>query len=273
MESSFTAAHRNMLRFEGGFSNHPQDPGGVTLEGVIQTRYDEYRRWKKRPQKALTASMRLTPEWILERDEIYRHYYWLPAGCRDLPVGVDAAIYDYAVNSGPSRAVKVLQRLVGADVTGTINDPTIKAAWSRNHAALINSICDERMAFLRSLKKLWPVFGRGWAARVNGVRSYALAMAVGVDTGVQVVDKGNVKGMVPAPTAASVSTAAVPAAASVPIFVQWWNWISDHPVITMLLVACVAGLVYAVIDRINQRRNERQTRPMPSAVPLPEQPK
>lgn len=72
MQSDFTKCMPVILRYEGGYSNHPRDPGGVTLEGIIQRVYDGYRDRKGLPHRALTAAMQRTPEWIAERNEIYR---------------------------------------------------------------------------------------------------------------------------------------------------------------------------------------------------------
>jgi lysozyme family protein len=99
MESSFPTAHARMLAYEGGYSNHPADPGGVTLEGITQRVYCAWRAAKGLLCRTLTAAMRFTPEWVAERDAIYRENYWLPPRCPELPAGVDAAIYDYSVNS------------------------------------------------------------------------------------------------------------------------------------------------------------------------------
>src|SRR5690606_35625470 len=118
METSFPVAHKNVLQYEGGYSNHPADPGGVTLEGITQAVDDAWRKSKGLAKRALTAALRYTPAWIAERDAIYRENYWLPPRCPELPAGVDAAIYDYSVNSGIGRSRKVLQRLVGVTADG-----------------------------------------------------------------------------------------------------------------------------------------------------------
>ena len=113
---------------------------------------------------------------IDEAKAIYRDRYWNAMRGDDLPPGVDYCVFDYGVNSGVGRAAKVLQRLVGAGVDGTIGDVTLAAVRSADAEQLINRICDERLAFLQGLST-WGVFGNGWGRRVREVRTAALAMA------------------------------------------------------------------------------------------------
>jgi lysozyme family protein len=96
--------------------------------------------------------------------------------CDELPSGLDYAIFDYGVNSGVSRAAKSLQRILGLPVSGLIGDSDIVATQRHFTADLIARVCDERLAFLKSLKT-WPVFGKGWGRRVAEVKTAALAMA------------------------------------------------------------------------------------------------
>lgn len=173
---NYEACHARTLSHEGGWSNHPADPGGVTLEGVTQAVYDSYRSGKGLPRKALFAAMRTTPEWIAERRDIYRTLYWDKVCGDALPAGVDLAVYDYAVNSGVARAARVLQRLVAVTDDGRIGPVTLAALARHDPATLVERICDERLAFLKRLKT-WPVFGKGWGRRVADVRRAAAGMA------------------------------------------------------------------------------------------------
>jgi lysozyme family protein len=94
-----------------------------------------------------------------------------------LPPGVDYAVFDAAVNSGPGQGAKWLQRALDTSrVDGVVGDVTITKACERNPAELVGSICDQRMMFLRKLKT-WGTFGPGWTRRVNEVRKASLVMA------------------------------------------------------------------------------------------------
>jgi lysozyme family protein len=159
-----------MLGHEGGYSNHPSDPGGPTNFGIT---IHDYRRYLKPGATAADVrAMRLD-----DAKAIYRAKYWAALRCDELPSGLDYALFDYGVNSGVGRAGKVLRRVLGlSDETHAVSDGVLAAACARDATWLVTAICDERLAFLRRLKT-WPVFGAGWSRRVAEVRAAAFAMA------------------------------------------------------------------------------------------------
>lgn len=159
-----------LLKDEGGYTDHPSDPGGPTNFGI--TLNDARRYWKG---NATADDVRALPQSVARR--IYRERYWNALRCDELPAGVDYAVFDYGVNSGIGRAGKVLRRVLKlSDRTSVVSDEVIAGARESAADGLVIAICAERIAFLKSLKT-FPVFGRGWTARVNGVRAAALAMA------------------------------------------------------------------------------------------------
>lgn len=170
--SSFGAALARVLRHEGGFSDHPADPGGPTQKGVTQRVYDAYRARKGQPAR----SVRLLEE--AELVEIYRRQYWDAVRADDLPAGLDYAVFDAAVNSGPAQAGKWLQRAAGVSDDGQVGALTLAAVAAGDPARLAADVCDRRLAMLRTLRT-WPVFGRGWGRRVAEVRRVSLALASG----------------------------------------------------------------------------------------------
>lgn len=107
---------------------------------------------------------------------IYQSGYWDKCHCDDLPVGVDYAVFDGAVNSGPGRSAKWLQAAVGAKQDGAIGPKTLAKVKEHDPADIVNAMCDRRLNFLRALST-WPTFGRGWGRRVEGVRDAALGIA------------------------------------------------------------------------------------------------
>lgn len=167
--SSYDAALARLLAHEGGYTNHPSDPGGPTNYGIT---IHDYRRYVK--ADATAADVRAMPPD--EAKAIYRAKYWDALCCDDLPAGLDYCVFDYGVNSGISRAAKVLQRVLGVADDGRIGPVTLAAVTRRDAGGLVAAICDERLAFLRRLKT-WAVFGRGWGRRVAEVKAVALAMA------------------------------------------------------------------------------------------------
>ncbi len=172
--SEYPKALAAVLVHEGGWSDHPEDPGGATMEGVTQRVYDAYRD----RLGAGRRSVRLIGDDELQA--IYRRQYWDVIKGDDLPAGVAYCVFDFAVNSGPARAAKALQRALRMNlVDGQIGLATVAAAGNhRDHDALIAAICDDRLAFVQKLKT-FRTFGRGWTARIENVRKRAQAWASG----------------------------------------------------------------------------------------------
>lgn len=180
MREDFPRAMAAVLVYEGGYSNHPRDPGGVTLEGIIQRVYDGYRRRKGLAVRPLTPSLRGTPDWIAERDEIYRTQYWNAVRADELPAGVDIVLMDCAVNSGPYQAAMWLQRALRLnDCDGHIGEGTLMAALSHpDHDALIADILGRRLGMLHNLQT-WDAFDAGWTRRVESVKAIGQHYAMG----------------------------------------------------------------------------------------------
>jgi lysozyme family protein len=160
-----------VLRHEGGYSNHPKDPGGATMKGVIQRVYDAFRKEKGLPVRSVKS---ITEDEIAA---IYDKNYWDKIRGDDLPSGVDYCIFDGAVNSGPGQATKWAQRAVKVGVDGVMGQVTVDAIKVRNPREVIDNICDQRLAFLRRLDH-YPTFKKGWEARVADVRKIAKQMTV-----------------------------------------------------------------------------------------------
>lgn len=172
MKSNFDKSLSAVLVHEGGYVNHPRDPGGATNKGVTQAVYDGYR--SRRGLERQTVKMISNGEV----GDIYKYQYWDAVRGDELPSGVDYCVFDFAVNSGVSRAAKYLQAAVGVKQDGKIGFATLDAVNTASASGTITAICDARIAFLKNLGT-WDTFGRGWAARVAGVRKLALSMATG----------------------------------------------------------------------------------------------
>ncbi len=166
----FAACLPLILKHEGGYVDHPKDPGGATNKGITQKTYDS---WRDRKGEFRRSVRRIADAEVAA---IYRRDYWDAIRGDELPAGIDYCVFDFAVNSGIDRAARYLQSAVGSPADGKIGPNTIAAAKGRDAKATIEAICDNRMAFLRGLRN-WPTFGKGWTARVNDVRDRALEMA------------------------------------------------------------------------------------------------
>jgi lysozyme family protein len=171
--SEFERSLKKVLVHEGGFSDHPKDPGGATMKGVTQGTYDAWRRAEGLPVR----SVRLMEEKELQA--IYRKRYWDVIKGDKLPPGVSYVVFDGAVNSGPSQSVKWLQRALGIKADGMVGQDTIGAVSAHtNHDYLIAKVLERRLAFLKALKT-WKTFKNGWTDRVDGVRRVGQAWAMG----------------------------------------------------------------------------------------------
>jgi lysozyme family protein len=168
MIGNFDTCLALLLEHEGGFVNHPQDPGGMTNLGVTARVWEE---WLGRPvsEKEMRA---LTPLMV---KPLYKRKYWDACRADELVSGVDYCVFDVAVNSGPGRAIKILQDCVGATVDGGFGPATMalvkKASSDPNR--IIELYCAKRLEFLSSLKS-FSVFGKGWSRRVAEVKEKAL---------------------------------------------------------------------------------------------------
>lgn len=183
MKANFNKALKVVLAYEGGYANHPKDPGGPTNKGVTQRVYDGYRLGKKlktRSVKAITDG---------EVADIYRAQYWDAVKGDRLPAGVDLAVFDFAVNSGTKRAVQSVQKvltnsfsapeLAQDGIMGEVTLANSDEAAEQDEVKFIIALCDERMRFVKSLST-FGTFGQGWTRRIMG-RSYG---AQDEDTGV-----------------------------------------------------------------------------------------
>jgi lysozyme family protein len=171
MKKNFKKSLKHVLVHEGGFVDHPRDPGGATMKGVTLATF----RRHFGPDKTVDDLKNITDSQL---QKIYRSGYWDKCRCDQLPSGVDYAVFDAAVNSGPGRSAVWLQAAVGAVRDGGIGPSTLSRVATHEPAAIVNDMCDRRLVFLRGLAT-FSVFGRGWTRRVAGVRQVGLEMAAG----------------------------------------------------------------------------------------------
>jgi len=167
------------LRHEGGFSNDSRDPGGATNKGVTLATFSLFlgRKATIPELKGITDAQLCT---------IYRKYFWDRVAGEDLPGGLDLCVFDFAVNSGPSRAAKILQDLIGAEPDGSIGPKTLASLDAYVARETLPRVIDQyqarRLHYLQALPT-WPVFGKGWTKRVNDVLDEAILLMRGQANG------------------------------------------------------------------------------------------
>lgn len=172
MKSNFDRCLTELLKHEGGFVNHPSDPGGMTNLGVTKKVWEEW----VMPKPVTEADLRsLTPALVAP---LYKNKYWDACRCDDLPDGLDYCVFDTAVNSGSSRAIKFLQAIVGCTPDGKIGPVTLQSVEADAESGvdhLIEEYCAKRQAFWESLST-FKTFGKGWTRRGKEVCAAALDM-------------------------------------------------------------------------------------------------
>ncbi len=151
---TFDEAFAALLLHEGGFVDHPADPGGATRYGVTQNvaRAEGYK-----------GDMREYP--MSEAKRVYRKRYWTMLRLDDLPPGMRFDLFDAAVNSGTTQAIRWAQRIVGVPDDGKVGPVTIQALNNINVNKFLAKYNGTRLHFLTSLPG-WANFGRGWARRI-----------------------------------------------------------------------------------------------------------
>jgi lysozyme family protein len=169
MTKNFRDCLELVLKHEGGYVDHPKDPGGRTNLGVTQRVWEEWVGHEV-DEKAMRA---LTPAIVAP---MYEMKYWRTSYCEKLPRGLDLLVFSMAVNAGSGRSVKLLQDAIGVVADGIIGPRTMARINEANVETLIDKFSEARRAYYRGLK-LFPVFGKGWLNRTDKERLEALQMA------------------------------------------------------------------------------------------------
>ena len=168
MKDNFADCLEMLLKHEGGYVNHPKDPGGETNLGVTRKVWEQ---WIGKPA-GKDAMKKLT---VADVSPLYKKLYWDKVKGDELPSGVDWAVFDWAVNSGTGRAAKALQKIVGVEPDGGIGAATVAAVKKADPATVIKKLALMRENFYRNLPT-FGTFGRGWLRRNDETLEVALSM-------------------------------------------------------------------------------------------------
>lgn len=169
MQENFQTALAHVLRFEGGYSDHPQDPGGATNLGITKAVLERFRG------RAVTKTeVRLLTK--LEASAIYGRFYWHATRCDELPAGLDLAVFDCAVNQGTARAARLLQQAANIPIDGKVGPITVGAARRADPQDLLAEFIARRMESYGSLPRLFKTFGLGWSRRLIATHAAAVAL-------------------------------------------------------------------------------------------------
>lgn len=162
----FNTCLKTILLNEGGFVDHPKDPGGMTNLGVTK------KTWEAWVGRGVTRDEMsgLTPALVAP---LYLARYWQPSQCDKLPGGLDLCVFDHAVNAGPGRALKLLQASLGVSQDGIWGKQTKDALMRYTAADASRAYSAYRESFYRT-RPNFDTFGRGWLRRVKDTLQEAL---------------------------------------------------------------------------------------------------
>lgn len=166
MKENFDKCLDKVLEHEGGYVNHPDDPGGRTNMGITQDTYESYLGRDVSEQE-----MKDMPK--LDVAAIYKKMYWDKVKGDLLSDGVDFCVFDWSVNSGVARAIIALQNVVGAKPDGLIGPNTLKAVNNADSQIIITQLSEAREDFYKRLAA-FDTFGKGWLNRNNKTRDFSL---------------------------------------------------------------------------------------------------
>ena len=166
MQSNYDKCLKAILHHEGGYVNHPKDPGGETNLGVTKRVYEEHGGTKD--MKELTVE---------DVAPIYKKGYWDKMKGDDLPGGLDLCVFDFGVNAGPGRAAKFLQQMIGTTVDGGIGPNTLAKVeeYIRENGEheSVKKYQEMRQKYYEQLST-FDTFGKGWTRRVEETTKLAL---------------------------------------------------------------------------------------------------
>ena len=154
---NFDEAFHKLLGHEGGYVNHPKDPGGETNWGITVA---------VARQNGYTGPMKDLP--VATAKAIYRKMYWDAVRADEVPAKIRYALFDAAVNSGVVQAVRWLQRAIGVRDDGVFGNQTLAAVRQVDPYEVFTKMVAQRLTFMASLSN-WPAFSRGWARRISDI--------------------------------------------------------------------------------------------------------
>jgi len=167
MGKIFDYAMGVLLKWEGGYVNHPLDPGGATNHGITHKTLAQWRGVKKVSKAEVKA---LTKK---EAGDIYYNNYWLKAYCDKVPAKLAICMFDCAVNQGVGVSTRVLQHVLKVKKDGVIGPNTLRALEKRNINEVVYSYMARR-GIRYSWLKIFSTFGYGWFRRLFDVYGHAI---------------------------------------------------------------------------------------------------
>jgi lysozyme family protein len=168
MKEHFNECLNLVLAHEGGFVDHPKDPGGATNKGITKKTYEKFLG-----RDVTVEDIKNIPDEDVK--EIYKRLYWDKIKADELPTGIDYLVFDWCVNGGPSRAAKTLQKVIKVTADGAIGPKTLQAVANSDPSDVLEGFTQERKTFYEGLST-FTTFGKGWHRRTDEALEHALDM-------------------------------------------------------------------------------------------------
>lgn len=154
-----------ILKWEGGFSNHPLDKGGPTNMGITFNTFLKYH-----PGADIDDLKEMTDEqWL----HIFIDGYWAPWRANDIKnQSIANMVVDWAWASGTRTSIKQVQRILGVKEDGIVGRKTLAALNGYSQHDLFKKIKWARYDFIESIVARDPsqaVFRKGWINRINDI--------------------------------------------------------------------------------------------------------
>lgn len=152
---NFDEAFKHLFGHEGGYVNHPDDPGGETNWGItkaVAQAHGYFGLMKDLPLDTAKA--------------IYRQDYWNKVRAEELPAALRYPVFDAAVNSGVGTSIRWLQQAIGVEADGVLGPKTMAAIHELHPDGVIRRMLGKRLGAMTSMSG-WPSFSRGWARRIS----------------------------------------------------------------------------------------------------------
>ncbi len=160
MNKRFLDIYRIVMEYEGGYVNHPNDPGGETYKGISRRAHPNWKGWQLIDQK------KPVPEQLVQ--EFYYDNYWVRLKCDEMPYPVGEYLFDFGVNAGITRAVITVQKILNVKVDGILGPVTIGAIQKQDPQKLMYELLRERVRYYTTItmrNSKFQVFFLGWIRR------------------------------------------------------------------------------------------------------------
>lgn len=159
-------------KWEGGFSNHPNDKGGATMAGITMSTYKTYcaKKGKKTPTVTDLKNMS-NAEW----EDIFKTMYWDKAKLDQVKSQKVANIIVQMIWGSGASQIKTVQKLVGVTADGVVGAKTLAAINAKDETILFDMLYAKRAMYFQQICITTPsnkVFLKGWLNRLADLKKF-----------------------------------------------------------------------------------------------------